>query len=127
MPDVKLSFEPIELTDKILSQGSPTPIEVRIAGRNKKLNEEFARKIVGKLSQINYLRDVQIAQSIQYPALNVNIDRIRAAQLGVDVNDIARSLIPATSSSRYTEKNMWVDENNVCISKRISTLLTKYF
>jgi len=69
MPDVKLSFEPIELTDKILSQGSPTPIEVRIAGRNKKLNEEFARKIVGKLSQINYLRDVQIAQSIQYPAL----------------------------------------------------------
>src|SRR6267154_3808381 len=111
MPDGKLSFEPIELTDKILSQGSPTPIEVRIAGRNKKLNEEFARKVVGKLSQINYLRDVQIAQSIQYPALNVNIDRIRAAQLGVDVNDIARSLIPATSSSRYTEKNMWVDEN----------------
>ena len=111
MPDVKLSFEPIELTDKILSQGSPTLIEVRIAGRNKKLNEEFAKKIVGKLSRINYLRDVQIAQSIQYPALNVNIDRIRAAQLGVDVNDIARSLIPATSSSRYTEKNMWVDEN----------------
>jgi len=111
MPDVKLSFEPIELTDKILSQGSPTPIEVRIAGRNKKQNEEFARKIVGKLSQFDYLRDVQIAQSIQYPVLNVNIDRIRAAQLGVDVNDIARSLIPATSSSRYTEKNMWVDEN----------------
>src|SRR5258706_2850987 len=111
MPDVRLSFEPIELTDKILSQGSPTPIEVRIAGRNKKLNEEFAKKVVGKLSQINYLRDVQIAQSIQYPSLNVNIDRIRAAQLGVDVNDIARSLIPATSSSRYTEKNMWVDEN----------------
>ena len=36
MPDVKLSFEPIELTDKVLSQGSPTPVEVRIAGKNKK-------------------------------------------------------------------------------------------
>jgi len=110
MPDVRLSFEPIELTDKILSQGSPTPVEVRIASRDKKQNEEFARKVVSKLSQIGYLRDVQIAQSIQYPSLNVTIDRIRAAQLGVDVSDISRSLIPATSSSRYTEKNVWLDE-----------------
>jgi multidrug efflux pump subunit AcrB len=110
MPDVRLSFEPIELTDKILSQGSPTPIEVRIASRDKKQNEQFARNVVTKLSQIGYLRDVQIAQSIQYPSLNVTIDRIRAAQLGVDVSDISRSLIPATSSSRYTEKNVWLDE-----------------
>jgi len=110
MPDVRLSFEPIELTDKILSQGSPTPIEVRIGSRDKKQNEEFAKKVVSKLSQIGYLRDVQIAQSIQYPSLNVTIDRIRAAQVGVDVNDISRSLIPATSSSRYTEKNVWLDE-----------------
>src|SRR6476659_456338 len=44
MPDVRLSFEPIELTDKILSQGSPTPVEVRITGKDKKLNEEYANK-----------------------------------------------------------------------------------
>jgi len=43
--DVKLSFEPIELTDKVLSQGSPTPVEVRIVGKNKKLNEEYALKM----------------------------------------------------------------------------------
>ena len=110
MPDVRLSFEPIELTDKVLSQGSPTPIEVRIAGKNKKVNEEYAQKIVAKLKEIEYLRDVQIAQPIHYPALNIDIDRTRAAQLGVDMNDISRSLIAATSSSRYTEKNMWIDE-----------------
>lgn len=110
MPDVRLSFEPIELTDKVLSQGSPTPIEVRIAGKNKKLNEEYAEKIVTRLKEIDYLRDVQIAQPIHYPALNIDIDRTRAAQLGVDMNDISRSLIAATSSSRYTEKNMWIDE-----------------
>ncbi len=50
MPDVKLSFEPIELTDKILSQGSPTPVEVRIAGRNKKLNEEYAAQSDGQVA-----------------------------------------------------------------------------
>lgn len=112
MPEVKVSFEPLALTDKILSQGSPTPIEVRIASRNKKNNEAYAFKVIEKLKGIGYMRDIQISQSIRYPALNINIDRIRAAQLGVDMNDISRSLIASTSSSRYTEKNVWLDETS---------------
>lgn len=110
VPDVQLSFEPIELTDKILSQGSPTPIEVRLSGKNKKINEAYAFKVVEKLKQIPYLRDVQIAQAIRYPTINIDIDRARAAQLGVDVSDVSRSLVASTSSSRYTEKNIWIDE-----------------
>ncbi|MBB5637855.1 multidrug efflux pump subunit AcrB [Pedobacter cryoconitis] len=110
IPDVKLSFEPIELTDKVLSQGSPTPVEVRIAGKNKKTNEEYANKIAVELKKIQYMRDVQIAQPIKYPSLNINIDRVRAAQLGVDLADISKSLVASTSSSRYTDKNNWVDE-----------------
>lgn len=110
LPDVKISFEPIELTDKVLSQGSPTPIEIRIAGKNKKLNEEYANKLIAKLNQIDYFRDVQIAQPIKYPSLDINIDRTRAAQLGIDMNEVSRSLIASTSSSRYTEKNTWIDE-----------------
>ena len=107
---IKLSFEPIELTDKILSQGSPTPVEVRFTGRDKKLNESYAKKLVNELGKISYLRDVQIGQSINYPSIDINIDRIRAAQLGVDITDVSRSLIASTSSSRYTEKNTWTDE-----------------
>jgi len=110
LPGLKLSFEPIELTDKILSQGSPTPVEVRIAGKNKKQNEEYADKVLKKLQQIPYLRDVQLGQSTKYPAININIDRIKAAQLGVGVSDISRSLTASTSSSRYTEKNVWLDQ-----------------
>lgn len=110
VPDVQLSFEPIELTDKVLSQGSPTPIEIRLAGKNKKLNEQYANKIIAQLKQTDYFRDVQIAQPIHYPALNIEIDRVRASQLGVDMSDISRSLIASTSSSRYTEKNTWIDE-----------------
>ncbi|TDQ07097.1 efflux RND transporter permease subunit [Pedobacter metabolipauper] len=109
-PHLKMSFEPIELTDKVLSQGSPTPVEIRITGRNKKLNEEYANKLVTKLKAVEYMRDVQIAQSTKYPALNIDIDRVKAAQLGVDLGDISRSLIASTSSSRYTEKNNWLDE-----------------
>ncbi len=110
LPDVKLSFEPIELTDKVLSQGSPTPIEIRIAGKDKKKNEQYANKIIASLKQTAYFRDVQIAQPIHYPSLNIDIDRTRAAQLGVDMNDVSRSLIASTSSSRYTDKNTWIDE-----------------
>ncbi|MEO6283467.1 MAG: efflux RND transporter permease subunit [Dyadobacter sp.] len=109
-PDVALSFEPIELTDKILSQGSSTPIEVRMSGRNKQVNEEYAKKVMKGLRQISYLRDIQLGQSNKYPAIRIEVDRIRAAQLGVDMNDISRSLTASTSSSRYTDKNIWVDE-----------------
>ncbi|TSJ39650.1 efflux RND transporter permease subunit [Mucilaginibacter corticis] len=112
VPDIKLSFEPIELTDKILSQGSPTPIEVRFAGRNKKMNELYAAKLIAKLKEIPYLRDVQLGQSNKYPAINIEIDRQRAAQLGVDVNDVSRSLIASTSSSRYTDRSIWTDEKS---------------
>ncbi len=111
-PSVMLSFEPIELTDKILSQGSPTPIEVAISGKNKQQNVAYAFKVLDKLKQIDYLRDVQIGQSFRYPAININIDRVRAAQLGVSVNDISRSLVASTSSSRFTEKNVWLDEKS---------------
>ena len=110
LPDMKLSFEPIQLTDKILSQGAPTPIEVKISGKNKVLNEEYANKLIEKLHNIPYLRDVQIGQATKYPSINIDIDRIKAAQLGVDVSEIARSLTASTSSSRYTEKNVWIDQ-----------------
>ncbi|MBV8389261.1 MAG: efflux RND transporter permease subunit, partial [Mucilaginibacter sp.] len=101
---------PIELTDKILSQGSPTPIEVALTGKNKKQNQQYALKVVKQLQSVPYLRDVQIAQSYKYPAININIDRVRAAELGVSVNDISRTLTASTSSSRFTEKNNWIDE-----------------
>ncbi len=109
-PDVALSFEPIELTDKILSQGSPTPVEVRFSGRIKKNNEIYAAKLMEKLKAIPYMRDVQLGQSNKYPAINIEVDRQRAAQLGVTLDDISRSIVASTSSSRYTEKNIWIDE-----------------
>lgn len=109
MPQVLVSFEPIELTDKILSQGSPTPIEVMIQGKNHEANENEAFKIISKLKQIPYLRDVQIGQSIRYPSINIDIDRVRAAQMGVDLATISRAIVPATSSSRFTDKNVWMD------------------
>ncbi|MCW3462245.1 efflux RND transporter permease subunit [Chitinophaga nivalis] len=112
MPEVKLSFEPIDLTDKVMSQGAATPVEVAIMGKNLAESKPFAEKVLAEMKKIPYLRDVQINQPLNYPAIRVNIDRERAGQLGVSVTDIAKSLTAATSSSRFTEKNVWLDEKN---------------
>ncbi|UEG54585.1 efflux RND transporter permease subunit [Mucilaginibacter daejeonensis] len=125
LPNVRVSFEPIDLTDKILSQGSPTPVEVAITSKNKKQNVVYAYKILRELNKVGYMRDVQIAQSFKYPAININIDRIRAAQLGVGVGDISRSLTASTSSSRFTEKNVWLDEK-VGLSYNVQVQVPEY-
>ena len=108
MPEVSISFEPIELTEKVLSQGATNPIEVRFSGMMKKRNEMYANKLLAKLSEIDYMRDQQIPQSLNYPTLSIDVDRVRAGQLGVDMSEITRSLVASTSSSRYTNKNFWV-------------------
>ncbi|HWJ25193.1 MAG TPA: efflux RND transporter permease subunit, partial [Flavisolibacter sp.] len=110
LPEAKIVFEPIDLTDKIMSQGAATPIEVRVAGKDLEQIKHYADTLVGQLKKVPYLRDVQIAQPLSFPNIAINIDRFKAAQFGLNVQDIARSVTASTSSSRFTEKNQWLDE-----------------
>jgi multidrug efflux pump subunit AcrB len=109
-PRLNISFEPIELTEKIMAQGAATPIEVRIAGKNFDELKSYANNLVSGLNQIPYLRDVQIAQPLKFPTIKINIDRFRLAQMGLNLNEVARSITDATSSSRFTEKVQWLDQ-----------------
>lgn len=110
MPEMKVSFEPIDLTEKIMSQGASTPIEVRVAGRDIKQIGGYAERLVGELQKVSFLRDVQIAQPLKFPVINISVDRFKAAQMGLNLSDVARSVTAATSSSRYTQKNLWLDD-----------------
>jgi multidrug efflux pump subunit AcrB len=110
IPELKISFEPIDLTEKIMSQGASTPIEVRVAGRDMKQIGDYAGKLVLELQQIPFLRDIQIAQPLKFPEINIAVDRFKAAQMGLNLSDVARSVTAATSSSRYTQKNLWLDD-----------------
>jgi multidrug efflux pump subunit AcrB len=111
MPQMRLSFEPIELTEKIMSQGASTPIEVRVAGKNINDIATYSNKLLEKLKAIPYLRDVQIKQPLKVPSISIKLDRLKIAQMGLDLPEVVRSLTDATSSSRFTEKNQWLDEN----------------
>ena len=111
MPDVTISFEPIDLTEKIMSQGSNNPIEVRVAGKDMKEIEAFADSLMDKMKHIPELRDVQIQQPLHYPTIKIDIDRFKLAQFGLDISNVSNSVTAATTSSRFTEKNLWLDEH----------------
>jgi multidrug efflux pump subunit AcrB len=111
VPDVQISFEPIELTDKIMSQGAQTPIEVLVGGKDLTEGQAYADRLVARLRQIPYLRDVRLNQPLRYPTVQVDVDRERAAQFGLTPDQISRSLVAATSSSRFTAKNLWLDQS----------------
>jgi multidrug efflux pump subunit AcrB len=111
-PELHLSFEPIELTAKIMSQGASTPIEVEVAGKNMQEIEAYAGRLVDTLKNISFLRDVQIAQPLKCPVVNITVDRERLSLMGLTLDNISRSITDVTSSSRFTDKNLWLDHKD---------------
>ncbi len=108
-PDVRFSFEAGDIVSQVLNYGAPTPINVIISGNNQSETRVHAERIVAALRKLAALRDVQIPQSLDYPTLDVTIDRERAGQLGVTVDRIGRSIVAATSSSVLIAPNFWVN------------------
>lgn len=109
LPEVQFSFEAGDLVSKAMSFGSPTPIEIAVQGPDLAANQAFAQKIHAKLQPLKFLRDVQYAQPMDYPTMDIKVDRARAGQLGLTVADVAKSLVAATSSSRFVSPNYWRD------------------
>jgi multidrug efflux pump subunit AcrB len=108
-PDAQFSFEPGDIVSRILNFGAPTPIEVAITGPDFAATRSFAAKVRAELAQIESLRDLQYGQALEYPAIRVDVDRRRAGQLGVTIDQVGRSFAAATSSSRFTTPNYWAD------------------
>jgi multidrug efflux pump subunit AcrB len=109
LPNVSVSFEAADIVSQVMSFGSPTPIEVAVQGPSLAASRPYAAKLQSELAKIGSLRDLQYAQPLDYPSLQIQIDRNRAGQFGVTTADVAKSLVAATSSSRYTDLNFWRD------------------
>jgi multidrug efflux pump subunit AcrB len=112
MPEVSFSFEPSDIVSRVMSLGSPTPIEVAVSGPNLASNRVFAQSVLEGLRRIPELRDVQFGQSLDYPTVDVTVDRQKAGLLGVKMADVSRSLVTATWSSRFVVPNYWADPNS---------------
>jgi multidrug efflux pump subunit AcrB len=111
-PGAVVSFEAADLVNQVMSFGSPTPIEVAVTGANLTASRVYADKLKGEMAKVSALRDLQFGQALDYPVRQVQIDRERAGQLGVTVEEVGRSLVAATSSSRFVTPNYWADPNS---------------
>ena len=109
LPGTVVSFEAGDIVSQVMSFGSPTPIEVAVMGTNLQDDFAYGQKIQAQLTKLSFLRDLQFAQSVNYPTLDITVDRQRAGQFGLTMSDVARSVVPATSSSRFTQPNYWRD------------------
>jgi multidrug efflux pump subunit AcrB len=110
LPNARLSFEPGDQVEQVLNLGSTNSVEIAVANRNLDQGQKTANTLLQKLATIPELRDLQIATPLQYPAIRLNVDRMRAGQLGLTSDEIARSTVAATSSSRFTAPSYWLDK-----------------
>lgn len=109
LPKVAISFEAGDIVSNVMSFGSPTPIEVAVQGPSLPMNRQHAEKVRVELAKIPALRDLEYAQPLDYPTLDIDVDRERAGQYGLTTANVVRSLLTATSSSRFVEPNYWRD------------------
>jgi multidrug efflux pump subunit AcrB len=100
-------FEPGNIVSEVMSFGSPTPIEVVVASPNLADARAHAQRIKQKMMEISCLRDVQFQQTLDYPTVEVTIDREKAGLSGVTAEQVGNAAIVATSSSRFIALNYW--------------------
>src|SRR5271165_3493570 len=112
LPECQVSFEAGDILTQVMSFGSPTPIEVAVQGISLADDYSYAKKVQTQLAKLDFLRDLQFAQAADFPTLDINIDRERAGQFGLTMADVVASVVPATSSSRFTQPNYWRDPNS---------------
>jgi multidrug efflux pump subunit AcrB len=112
LPGARVSFEAADIVSQVMGFGSPTPVEVAIMGVNLQDDSSHAQKVQTELAKLPFLRDLQFAQELNYPTMDININRERAGQFGLTMADVVRSVVPATSSSRFTQPNYWRDPNS---------------
>jgi len=109
LPESRISFEAADIVSQVMSFGSPTPIEVAVQGIGLQDDYAYAQKVQSRMAKLPFLRDLQFAQEMNYPTMDITVDRERAGQLGLTMADVAHSVVPATSSSRFTQPNYWRD------------------
>ena len=112
LPELSAYFSSGGMVDAVLNLGLPAPIDVQVAGTNLKNSFATANCLAAKIRQIDGVADVFIPQDIDYPALRLNVDRTRAAELGLDQREVVGNLITALTSNQMIAPSYWIDPKN---------------
>src|SRR6476660_5135047 len=93
LPEISAYFQSGGLVDAVLNLGLPAPIDVQVAGSNMELAYATALKLSAKIRAIDGVADVFTPQDIDYPALQLDVDRTRAGELGLDQHEVVDNII----------------------------------
>ncbi|HMI54265.1 MAG TPA: efflux RND transporter permease subunit [Candidatus Saccharimonadales bacterium] len=112
LPQLSTYFQSGGLVDSVLNLGLPAPIDVQVSDNN--LNEAHAieTKMAAEIRQLPGVSDVLIPQDVDYPALQLDVDREKASQLGLSQKEIVDNVITALTSNGMIAPNYWIDPKN---------------
>jgi multidrug efflux pump subunit AcrB len=111
-PEDTFFFQAANITNQILNFGIPAPVDVQVTGRALTTDYEIAKTIERKMAGIPGAVDVHLRQEMNVPTVNVDVDRDKAAQVGVTQRDVANSMLISLSSSGQVAPNQWLNPAN---------------
>ena len=111
-PDMTFFFQPADITTQILNFGLPAPIDLQVVGRDTEADYKIAQKLVAKIARIPGAVDVHIHQVVDNPQIRLNVDRVKASQLGLTQRDVTSSMLISLSGNASVAPNFWLNWAN---------------
>jgi CzcA family heavy metal efflux pump len=111
-PDVQTYFQAADIVSQVLNFGLPAAIDAQISGNDLDSDYRIAGRLKTEMAKIPGLTDIRIAEPLDYPTINVQVDRAKALELGVTEQQVASSLLTSLSSNTLIAPNYWLDPEN---------------
>jgi hydrophobic/amphiphilic exporter-1 (mainly G- bacteria), HAE1 family len=119
LPQLRTYFQSGGLVDAVLNQGMPAPIDVQVSGMDLTSANNIAQNLAREIKAVPSVSDVYIPQDMDYPALQLDVNRERASQLGLSPKEVVDNVITALTSDVMIAPSYWVDPktgNNYFVS-----------
>jgi CzcA family heavy metal efflux pump len=111
-PGVEFFFQPADIVSQILNFGLPAPIDIQLIGPNYIQNYALAEQMANRVRHVPGAVDVHVQQLMNNPTLHLDVDRVRAQEVGLTERDVAQNLLVSLSSSFQTSPTFWLNPKN---------------
>ena len=111
-PGIEFAFDTGGMLTAALNFGLPSPINIQVLGSNLETSYKIAETIVKEVKKVNGAADVRIAQRLDYPAIDIEVDRIKAAYLNITQEDAVKNVVTALNSSINFDPAFWIDNKS---------------
>jgi len=109
LPELSTYFQSGGMVDAVLNQGLPAPIDIQVTGSNLRTAYSVATQLSSEIRRVPNVSDVYIPQDLDYPSLQLDIDRLRANELGLNQREVVDNVITALTSNGMIAPSYWID------------------